>query len=112
MRMGFFGEEHLMRPRVRWCLLCVLLVAAVPGSPRPIRAQGRSPAGGSSRPTPSATDLERGFADPPLGARTRCFWWWLNGNVTKAAITRDLEQLQAKGFGGALIFDAGGAEQR
>ncbi|MBN1489456.1 MAG: discoidin domain-containing protein [Phycisphaerae bacterium] len=55
--------------------------------------------------------LERGFADPPPSARLRAYWWWLNGNVDKAAITRDLEEMAAKGFGGALICDAGGAEQ-
>jgi (4-O-methyl)-D-glucuronate---lignin esterase len=58
-----------------------------------------------------ADDLEAGFANPPRSARLRAYWWWLNGNVTKAAITRDLEEMKAKGFGGALICDAGGAEQ-
>jgi hypothetical protein len=55
--------------------------------------------------------LETGFANPPNSARLRAYWWWLNGNVTKVAITRDLEEMKAKGFGGALICDAGGAEQ-
>jgi hypothetical protein len=58
-----------------------------------------------------ASQLESGFTDPPRDARLRAYWWWLNGNVTKAAITRDLEQMKAKGFGGALICDAGGAAQ-
>jgi len=56
--------------------------------------------------------LRKGFKHPPQSAGVRCFWWWLNSNVTKEAITRDLEQMKAKGFSGALIFDAGGAEQR
>ena len=56
--------------------------------------------------------LEEGFRRPPQSAGVRCFWWWLNGNVTKEAITRDLEEMKAKGFSGAMIFDAGGAEQR
>lgn len=56
--------------------------------------------------------LEESFRRPPRDAGVRCFWWWLNGNVTKEAITRDLEQMQAKGFSGAMVFDAGGAEQR
>jgi hypothetical protein len=56
--------------------------------------------------------LEEGFVNPPPSAGIRCFWWWLNGNVTKEAITRDLEEMKAKGFSGALIFDAGGADQR
>lgn len=58
-----------------------------------------------------ADELDTGFANPPRSARLRAYWWWLNGNVTKAAITRDLEEMKAKGFGGALICDAGGAEQ-
>jgi hypothetical protein len=56
--------------------------------------------------------LEQGFRNPPPEARLRCYWWWLNSNVTKEAITRDLEQMRAKGFAGAIIIDAGGAEQR
>jgi len=56
--------------------------------------------------------LRKDFKHPPQSAGVRCFWWWLNSNVTKEAITRDLEQMKAKGFSGALIFDAGGAEQR
>jgi hypothetical protein len=55
--------------------------------------------------------LEAGWQNPPNHARLRAYWWWLNGNVTKASITHDLEQMQAKGFGGAVIFDAGGASQ-
>ena len=59
----------------------------------------------------AAPTLESGWENPPNEARLRAYWWWLNGNVTKAAITRDLEQMQAKGFGGALLCDANGASQ-
>ncbi len=55
--------------------------------------------------------LEEGFANPPNTARLRAYWWWLNGNVTKQAITRDLEGMKATGWGGALICDADGASQ-
>jgi hypothetical protein len=52
--------------------------------------------------------LDEGFRQPPSGQYgIRCFWWWLNGNVTKEAITRDLEEMKAKGFSGALVVDAG-----
>ncbi len=57
-----------------------------------------------------ANILEAGFANPPMEARLHAYWWWLNGNVTKEAITRDLEAMLEKGFGGALIMDAGGAD--
>lgn len=58
-----------------------------------------------------AATLESGWENPPNESRLRAYWWWLNGNVTKASITRDLEQMKAKGFGGALICDANGASQ-
>src|SRR5262245_14755917 len=56
--------------------------------------------------------LEQGFRNPPQSYGIRCWWWWLNGNVTKEAISRDLEEMKLKGFSGACIFDAGGADQR
>jgi hypothetical protein len=58
-----------------------------------------------------AASLESVFSNPPKDARLRAYWWWLNGNVTKESITRDLEQMKAKGFGGALICDADGSSQ-
>ena len=60
----------------------------------------------------SLDPLEAGFLAPPPEARLRCYWWWLNGNVTRGSITRDLEEMKARGFGGVLLIDAGGAEQR
>jgi len=56
--------------------------------------------------------LESGFANPPLSARLRAYWWWLNGNVTREAITKDLEWMKRIGMGGGLVFDAGGASQQ
>lgn len=55
--------------------------------------------------------LEQGWQQPPRMARVHCWWWWLNGNVTKQAITRDLEEMKAKGMGGANIIDAAHASQ-
>ena len=59
----------------------------------------------------AAPTLDEGWDNPPTQARLRAYWWWLNGNVTKVSITRDLEQMKAKGFGGAVLIDAGGADQ-
>jgi hypothetical protein len=55
----------------------------------------------------SYQDLENGFREPPNDARIRSYWWWLNSNVTKDCITKDLEAMKANGYGGAIIFDAG-----
>lgn len=60
---------------------------------------------------PSLAVLRDGFLHPPAEARLRCYWWWLNGNTDKATITNDLEEMKAKGFGGALLVDANGADQ-
>ncbi len=60
---------------------------------------------------PAQPSLEDCWNDPPTEARLRAYWWWLNGNVTKESITHDLEGMKAKGFGGAVIFDANGASQ-
>jgi hypothetical protein len=51
------------------------------------------------------------WLNPPPQARLRAYWWWLNGNVDKQAITRDLEEMKRKGFGGAVIMDADGSSQ-
>jgi len=68
----------------------------------------------SSRPASTAislAELRAGFRQPPPQARLRCYWWWLNGNTDKPTITHDLEEMKAKGFGGALLVDADGSAQ-
>ena len=59
----------------------------------------------------AADVLDEGWRNPPNQARLLAYWWWLNGNVTKQSITHDLEEMKAKGFGGAVLIDAGGANQ-
>ena len=61
---------------------------------------------------PDRDPLRAGFQNPPPEARLRCYWWWLNGHTTNATITHDLEEMKAKGYGGALLVDAGGANQQ
>lgn len=57
---------------------------------------------GSAR---SVLQLSSEFADPPLASRPGAFWCWLNGNMTAAAITRDLEAMKSKGIMRAEIWD-------
>lgn len=66
----------------------------------------------SAAVAPARGTLEDGWITPPHDARLWAYWWWLNGNVTEAAIARDLQEMKAVGFGGAVIMDAGGADQR
>ena len=67
---------------------------------------------GTTRAAAEESTLDEGWSHPPNEAKLRAYWWWLNGNVDGEAITRDLEEMAAKGFGGAIVTDAGGAEQR
>jgi hypothetical protein len=57
-------------------------------------------------------ELKASFQKPDRQYGVNCWWWWLNGNVTKEAISKDLEAMKSKNFQGAMIFDAGGHNQR
>jgi len=52
-------------------------------------------------------NLETGFAAPPASARPRVWWCWLDSNITKEGITRELEEMSRQGIGKAMIWDAG-----
>lgn len=50
---------------------------------------------------------EKEFANPPMEARPGALWPWLNGCVNKGQITKELEEMKAKGMRGAIIWDIG-----
>ena len=52
-------------------------------------------------------DLEQGFRAPPNSAKPHTWFHMMNGNVTKAGLTRDFEELAKVGIGGVQMFDAG-----
>jgi hypothetical protein len=61
-----------------------------------------------NRPLLPATGLsEQRFANPPLEARPGALWPWLNGYVKPQQITKELEEMKAKGMRGAIIWDIG-----
>ncbi len=49
--------------------------------------------------------LEAGFKNPPLDARPKALWDWVDGNFEKSEITRELEEAKAKGMAGFDIWD-------
>ncbi|MDR0871461.1 MAG: discoidin domain-containing protein [Planctomycetaceae bacterium] len=63
----------------------------------------------------AADTLEAGFRNPPPDSETSkrmsCFWWWLNGHVNKASITKDLTAMAQQGYGSAMLFDGNGSSQ-
>lgn len=48
--------------------------------------------------------LRREFVRVPDRAKPATFWWWFNNHVSRAGITRDLEEFRAKGLGGVLLI--------
>lgn len=57
-------------------------------------------------PVPDPRPLDEQFRDPPASARPRVWWHWMNGNITKDGIAKDLAWMKAVGIGGAQTFDA------
>ena len=49
--------------------------------------------------------LEKCFKAPPLSAKPRVYWYWVNGNMSKAGITADLEAMARVGIGGGVIME-------
>jgi hypothetical protein len=54
----------------------------------------------------AASSLEDGFQTPPNSARPRVWWHWMNGNITKDGIRKDIEWMSRIGVGGLQNFDA------
>ena len=50
--------------------------------------------------------LSKEFMNPPNSAKPRVWWHWMNGNITKHGIQKDLEWMDRIGIGGFQNFDA------
>lgn len=55
---------------------------------------------------PVKDDLYQGFVNPSNNAKPRVWWHWMNGNITKEGIRKDLEWMHRVGIGGFQNFDA------
>lgn len=51
-------------------------------------------------------ELEAGFHNPPHESRPMVLWHWMNGNVTKESIRKDLLWMHDIGLSGFFLFDA------
>ena len=56
----------------------------------------------------AADDLEKLFTNPPEATKPRCYWYWMDGHITKEGITRDLEAMQRFGIAEGYIGIIGG----
>ncbi len=51
----------------------------------------------------AADDLAQSFAHPPEATKPRCYWYWMDGHITKAGLTKDLEAMRRVGIGEGYI---------
>jgi hypothetical protein len=86
------------------CLMALLVALAIGPAAKAAESQALNPRGTST--------LEQGFRTVPDADKPWVYWWWLNGNVDRRTITRDLEAMKQQGFGGLLMFDARGYHGR
>ena len=54
----------------------------------------------------SMEELQQGWENPPQSARNRVWWHWMNGNITKDGIKKDLQWMKDTRQGGVHNFDA------
>ena len=51
----------------------------------------------------AADTLEQAFNQPPAATKPRCYWYWMDGQITKVGLTRDLEAMKRVGIGEGYI---------
>jgi hypothetical protein len=51
--------------------------------------------------------MQSNFKSPPMSARPWVFWMWLRVNTSEEAITKDLEEMHAKGIEGTILYESG-----
>jgi hypothetical protein len=58
----------------------------------------------------AADELAKKFDNPPDASKPRCYWYWIDGQISKEGITRDLEAMRRVGIGEGYIGVIGGGE--
>ena len=49
--------------------------------------------------------LKQGFLNPPDSARPGVYWYFMDGNMSKDAMTKDLESMKKVGIGNVLFLE-------
>ena len=53
----------------------------------------------------SSADLKKNFISPPDNARPGVYWYFMDGNISKEALTGDLESMKKVGIGSVLFLE-------
>lgn len=54
---------------------------------------------------PMSNSLEKEFQSPSSSARPWVYWYFMDGNMTRAGLTADLEAMKKAGIGGAIFLE-------
>lgn len=87
-----------MTPRLKLALLAVIASLALQSAHAEAVSNNSLP----------GNKLLASFANPPLETRPGCYWYWLDNQVSKEGITKDLEAMSRVGIGRAYIGIIGG----
>jgi hypothetical protein len=60
----------------------------------------------------AADELADRFANPPESTKPRCYWYWMDGQISREGITRDLEAMRRVGIGEGYIGIIGGGDMK
>jgi hypothetical protein len=58
----------------------------------------------------AAGELADRFSNPPEYTKPRCYWYWIDGHISREGITHDLEAMRRVGIGEGYIGIIGGGE--
>jgi hypothetical protein len=61
--------------------------------------------GCTNRGNNDVTLLEEGFLNPPSTARAGVYWYFMDGNFSREAVTKDLEAMKQAGLGHVLFLE-------
>ncbi|ASO06484.1 glycosyl hydrolase [Arenibacter algicola] len=56
---------------------------------------------------PLSKDLKQNFANPPMEAWPKTYYWWLNGNIDTVRVREEIKEMKAAGLSGFDIFETG-----
>nr|WP_294895157.1 glycosyl hydrolase [uncultured Pedobacter sp.] len=49
--------------------------------------------------------LKNGFKNPPIESKPGVYWYFMDGNISKSGITKDLEAMKSAGIGSVLFLE-------
>ena len=59
---------------------------------------------------PESAPVFEGFVSPKGKARVQTWWHWINSNVSREGIDRDLKSMSENNYGAAIIFNISGSD--